>query len=524
MGDIGTSGELHFMALCAGEGITANKSQADRHGWDVLIEVDQDAAGLTQQTLHEPIITGTVQIKSTQSTSLKVSVTLANLRKMASNSLPAFYLLMDFSQGQVPTRAFLRHVDEGLIEQILERVNTHVVTGKGGRLHKASMQIDFGQGREIALNGSTSFKAEILRTIGSSQAQYIDRKHRFLQKVGFGDGSQSMRFSLEGHENLQAMVEATLGRGGPVELREMQFVSKRFGLEDPKSHWNASVGTLVVEPSPPASRGTITLRNRRTGDSVQLDAAAYVSAMHALLPSSTLQIRIDCGLFDWYINADGTEAKFNSTLDPEIPVKLEHLCSYLQVIKMLAQPEGLAVEMDFHGSKSPFTITGGSSLPTFPGALGTADILLKTKMELGDRGLLEVSLLELIRSGQNVRAFHAFLSQKASARLEFPYEDLAEPFEAVCLAPLELSVGGKCYLVILAVYGDLSVLPNGRFSMATTHHDTVYKTVLSEHERTQEATLRQLQQVVDDFTHHLPIVSLMPPMPNLDARDQDHTV
>ncbi|WP_063914669.1 hypothetical protein [Pseudomonas sp. p21] len=508
MGDIGTSGELYFMALCAGDGITANKSQADKNGWDVLVEVDQDATTLTQQTLHEPVITGTVQVKSTRSSSLKVSVTLSNLRKMATSSLPTFYLLMDFTQGPMPSRAFLRHVDEQLIQQILERVNAHLVAGKRDSLHKLKMVIDFGLGQEITLNGSTSLRTEFLRAVGNSQARYTDDKQRFLKTVGYENGSHLMRFNLVGHENLHAMIEASLGRGGPIELQDMQIISKRFGLEDPNSLHHAPIGTLVVEPSAPNAIGILTLRDGRTGDSVEVEAAAYVSPLHAMLPSNAFQIRVDCGLFDWYIRADGSGAKFVSTLDPEAPVKLENLCTYLQAIGMLSCPEGLSVEMDFHGGKSTFMVNDGTSLPGFPGALKVAETLLKTKLAFRDRGLLEVSMTELMRGSRETLEFLAFLNKETTARLEFAVDGKTEPFEGVCLVPLELNVGGSHYLAILAVSGDITPLPDGRFSIPTTHFDTVYKTVLRSHERNAEATVRQLQRVVDDYTNPLPIIRL----------------
>lgn len=249
--DIGTGGELYFMALCATQGITANKSQADKLGWDVLIEVDRDGTHLSQITLHEPVITGTVQIKSTTTRSLKVSVSLSNLRKMASSSLPAFYLLMDYSQGQAPTRAFLRHVDEDLIRQILERVNQHVVAGNASHLHKRTMQIDFALGQEIDLHEANALRTEFLRAIGNSQATYTERKQHFLRSVGYEDGVGKMRFQLVGLENVEAMIEATMGRGGTVEMQNMLFALQRFGLEDPQSHHHSLVGTLVVDPSPP---------------------------------------------------------------------------------------------------------------------------------------------------------------------------------------------------------------------------------------------------------------------------------
>ncbi|BBH46681.1 hypothetical protein [Pseudomonas sp. KU43P] len=508
MSDIGTSGELHFMALCAGDGITVNKSQTDKNGWDVLIEIDQLPTALTQQTLHEPVITGTVQIKSTRSKSLKVSVTLSNLRKMATSSLPTFYLLMDFTQGPVPSRAFLRHVDEPLIRQILERVNTHLVAGKGEKLHKLTMVVDFSSGQEIALDGSASLRSEFLRIVGSSQARYTDGKQRFLKSVGYEDGSHLMRFNLVGHENLQAMINATLGRGGPIELQDMQIFSKRFGLEDPSSRHHAPVGTLVIEPSAPNALGTLTLRSGATGESVQVDAAAYVSPLHSMLPLSAFQIRVDCGLFEWYVKADGSGAKFASTLDPEAPVPLENLCTYLQVIDLMAKPQGLSIEMDFNGARSQFTVTGGPGFPGFPDVLQVAEALLKTKVAFRDRGLLEVSVAELIQSSQVIQPFFALLNKEISAWLTFSVDGKTEPFECVCLAPLELSIGEKHYLTILAVTGKTNLLPDGRFSIATTNFDTIYKTVLRTHERTADATILQLQRVVDEYTHSLPIVSL----------------
>ncbi|MCV4286428.1 hypothetical protein OH708_00775 [Pseudomonas capsici] len=510
MRDIGTSGEHYFMALCAGDGIVVNKSQSDKNGWDVLVEIDRDISELTQQTLHEPVITGTVQIKSTETKSLKTQVELSNLRKMATSSLPTFYLLVDFSQGPVPTRAFLLHVDESLSQKILERVNSHLVGGRGNRLHKLKMVIDFGLGQEITLNSATSIRAEFLRAVGSSQAKYIDKKQRFLKTVGFENGSHSMRFSLVGADNLQGMIDASLGRGGPVELKDMQIFSMRFGLEDPRTSIKAPIGTLVLEPPQPSARGKLRLRNGRTGDSVQVDAAAYVSAMHVSLPSSTLLIRIDGGLFDWYLNPDGSDAKFVSTLDPKAPVNLEDLSSYLQIVKMLAQPEGISLEMDFNGSKALFTIKGGSGLKDYSGALKVADALLKIKVAFGDRGLLEVSLQDLLRGSENILGFSAFLNREVIARVDFSVDEKTEPFEAVCLVPLEMNVGGKYYLAIIAVPGEMSPLHDGRFSIPTTHYQIAYKTVLHEQERTERSTLEQLQQVVDDFTHPLPIISLVP--------------
>lgn len=497
------------MALCAADGITANQSHADRNGWDVLIEVDQDTASLTQQTLHEPVMTGTVQVKSTRSKSLKVNVTLSNLRKMATSSLPAFYLLMDYSRGQLPSRAFLIHVDEALIQRILERANIHLVAGEQNQLNKHKMTIDFSLGQELTLDGSVRLKTELLNAIGNSQAEYTDRKQRFLKSVGFENGSHLMRFNLVGEENLQAMINATLGKWGPVELQDIQIIAQRFGVEDPKSRRHASVATLVIEPSAPSTIGMLTLRNIRTGDSVEIDATFHVSALHSVLPSHMLQIRIDCGLFDWYINSDGTEAKFVSSLDPQAPVKLEDLCSFLQAIRLLTQPEGLSVDMDFNGRKASFKVNGGVGLPDYPGILEVAEALLELKMMFRDRGHLEVSVEELLQGSHDIRGFGAFLKKQVVGSVSFTVDGKTEPFAAVCLVPLELNVGDKHYLAVLAVSEEMTLLPNGRFSMPTSNFEVVYRSVFNSSERTSDTTLQQLQRVVDEYSHPLPIICLM---------------
>ncbi|WP_031639690.1 hypothetical protein [Pseudomonas aeruginosa] len=507
--DIGTGGEHYFMAVCATQGITANKSQTDRHGWDVLIEVDRAGVPLSQATLHEPVITGVVQIKSTTTSSLKVSVSLSNLRNLASSPLPAFYLLMDYSQGHVPTRAFLRHVDEDLIRQILKRVNKHTVAGDEGNLHKRTMQIDFALGQEIDLQEASALRTEFLRAIGNSQATYTDTKQRFLRSVGYEDGAGKIRFQLVGRESVEAMIEATMGRGGTVEMQDMLFALQRFGLEDPRSHHHTPVGTLVVDPSPAMATGTLTLRSRRTGDNVQVPAAAYVSAMYGSVPSHVLQARIDCGLFDWYLSADGASAKFASTLDPESPVKLEDLHAYLQIVAMLNQPEGLGVEFEFVGRpRITATINNGSNLPAFPGALELADSLLKIKTAFGDRGELNISLAELLEGYNVIWPFFAYMNNKASARVYWPAGDRTEAYEAIVVTKLDLTVDGKCYLAILAVSGQMTLQPDGRFSMPCKGFDPIYKTVLRADECQDEETLRHLQRVVDDYSHTLPVVRL----------------
>ncbi|WP_095113015.1 hypothetical protein [Pseudomonas sp. Irchel 3H7] len=511
MGDIGAGGEHFFMGFCSVDGVTANKSNADKHGWDVFVEVEQEASTLTLMTLHEPIIAGKVQVKSTRTTSLKVDVTLSNLRKMATSPLPSFYVLMDFSQGPHPHRAFIRHVDEPLIREILERVNTHIIAGKAERLHKLTLRVDFGLGREIRLSEPSTFKSEILRAVGASPAQYTDKKSMFLKNVGFEEGRHAMHFQLEGMESLAALVNASLGMGGSVELQSMQFSTKRFGHEAPCSRSESTTGVMELTPVAPAAKGTLTFRDLSTGVSALVEASAYFSPMHEWLPKSLKKIRFDCGTFDWFFNEDSS-AQFTGTLDPDSPINLDELANFLQIVCLLRTPKSLSIDMDFYGSQSSMVVKNGAGLPDYSQALETADLLLGVKSFFSDREHLTISATELIRSDRNIRAMSAFLNRKTRARISFRCAEVHDPIEAACLVPLALSVGGKCYLAILAVFGEMSRSEQGRYIVAASDFDVLYKTVLRESELNTEKILLRLEQITANYEHSLPIVNLVPAM------------
>lgn len=212
------------------------------------------------------------------------------------------------------------------------------------------------------------------------------------------------------------------------------------------------------------------------------------------------------------MNEDGSSAQFTATLDPDLPVNLEQLANFFQIVCLLHAPQGLSIDMHFHGSHSSVIIKNGVGLPDYSQALETADILLKTKSFFADRGSLVISAKELMCNDKNIRGLSAFLNSKAGANLSFTFKEPHEPFEAACLAPLALRMGGKYYLVVLAMFGDMNRSEQGRYTVATSDFDVLYKTVLREEDLNREKILRQLEPIIASYKHSLPIVNLVPTM------------
>ncbi|MGE8303333.1 MAG: hypothetical protein ACN6PW_02650 [Pseudomonas kermanshahensis] len=517
MSDIGSAGEHFFMGFCFADGVNANKCGADKNGWDVIVEVDQDPRQLSQHTLHEPIITAKVQVKSTRKKSLKVDVTLSNLRKMATSPLPTFYVLLDFSEGAPPRRAFLRHMNEALIKETLERVNALLVEGNAQKLHKSTMRVDFEQGREIALNDSDTFKRAVLDAVGRSASGYADRKSAFLRDVGTSDGSHLLRFEIQGIESLTALVNATLGMGGTIPLHSMQMSSKRFGMEDPGSRSMNEGGLIELGPIAPTAQGTLTFRNPATGASTQVAALAYMSPLHHALPKHLRRIRFDCGMFDWLINEDGSNAQFQTTLDPNQPVLLDDLCNFLQVMSLIHEPENLIVEVDLPGFHHSATIRNGTGVMNFSSLLEAADLLAKTKAFFQDRGALEVSVTDLLQLHTEVRGLTAYLHKEATLDLKFVIDEQPDLNEATCLVPLSLKVGTRYYIAVVAVSGKLGRAEDGRYHVFSSHYEILYKTVLRAQELSREKVLQQIEVLTERYAAPLPIVNLIPVMLNLDS-------
>lgn len=62
------------------------------------------------------------------------------------------------------------------------------------------------------------------------------------------------------------------------------------------------------------------------------------------------------------------------------------------------------------------------------------------------------------------------------------------------------------------MFGDMSQSEQGRYTIATTGFDVLYKTVLREEELNSEKVLRRLEPIIANYKHSLPIVNLVSAM------------
>ncbi|MBS4018326.1 MAG: hypothetical protein KGZ68_08835, partial [Dechloromonas sp.] len=226
MKDLGQMGESTFNLWCAQAGLTANGSKVDKTGWDFFVEFPF-AERVAPTQIHAPAIECKVQVKATDKTDRKLSIKLSNLRRLITAPMPAFFVFIEFDKKDVAQRAFLVHVDEGLISKTLKRI--HELENVSGCFdhHKRSLTIHYGPENEIPSLRGESLKRKIEEYVPSGMSAYMANKRQHLESTGFENGFAQITFSTEGETNLTDLIDVSIGLKQSVQISKFESFHTR---------------------------------------------------------------------------------------------------------------------------------------------------------------------------------------------------------------------------------------------------------------------------------------------------------
>ena len=124
--NLGEMGERTLGLWASQVGISANKSDPDKTGWDFFLELplELDASETVTVPLDKVArsIQCLVQVKSTDRQPKQRQVKLSNWQKMVMSPLPAFFLVLEFDGKDRCQRAYLVHVGAEHIRRVLKRL------------------------------------------------------------------------------------------------------------------------------------------------------------------------------------------------------------------------------------------------------------------------------------------------------------------------------------------------------------------------------------------------------------------
>lgn len=302
--ELGEAGETLFANLCVRAGLTCNKSNRDRTGWDFVVEFPLPGpdAGALDARLPTACV---VQLKSTAGAGA-VKLSLSAVERLAKDPRPAFIVVLRLAPSGEARTGHLIHLLGPALGRVLHRLRTAHAQGRFD-LNKLTLTFDPAKfGTRFA--PSPEGLAQALRhACGEDRAAYGVEKQRQLEELGYEHGGLEAE-ALFWVESADHLSEVVLGLQ-PLKPEQLRAFDTRFGIRLP--YVGAALNGLAELRIEPPSVGRCTVSIRGPGLS---PAAVFDAEMLAGLPATAgegtwLLLRHP----DFTLKFSAVAAVFNST-------------------------------------------------------------------------------------------------------------------------------------------------------------------------------------------------------------------
>jgi hypothetical protein len=300
--DLGEWAEDKFSGLCSRAGVTRNKANQDRTGWDYLIEFRPVAMPDVPADLRPIEASARVQVKSKRAGKASVALKLSNTLRFAKEPLPCFVVLFLATKGSEPVRVFARHFWEQEINQALKRAREAHAEGRDD-LNKLTTTLSFGLQDE---HGS-DLTAWMAATIAEHGDRYADAKADLVRTLGFEDGSihGNIRFNVA---DIGALVDHQIGLTAAAPALNITIRERRFGVDTLTPLFEGVPDFARLQSHPRPCRVRV---RGLTDDDVWLDGKLFVPGLPNL-PIEFCKLRVVADFIEIVISGTSTgEVTFN---------------------------------------------------------------------------------------------------------------------------------------------------------------------------------------------------------------------
>lgn len=495
--NIGGGGENFFGAWCNLAGITANVSASDMNGWDVLIEMDSPETALDPLRIHEGMVEAKIQIKSTDGNKKHVDVELSNLRKMSTTLLPAFYVLIEFDKKHAPVRAYIKHVDKAMITDVLKRIAELTKENPKVKLNNRKMRVKFTE--EILPLDPSTLKSLLKKHLGFSQSEYVEIKRCALESAGFENGGYRIQFSIPDAQQLEKLIDASLGKQVGVEVNELHGSVVRFGLTTHLPELSSSSAVLSILDVLPDDIGKLTFRKKATGQSYSFQANFYRGVINSLLPLEQQKIRIDANYFEVLLRNDRKSMTLTMTISPDQLHNIEGLLKSFSAYQMLREPQGIKLELDFFGVKASFDLGTSDAFDDYAYQISKLRKIVDIKRYFDWSEPLMLTLAEIGPELERLDRAHAlFVNSTGPITLTFNGDD-GPPIgvEANCFYVASLKLGRYLFIDLLVVTGVVETQSDQRQKIVGSNKVSIYKTVLESETNSTESLKAEIESAMN---------------------------
>ncbi|MCE1016643.1 hypothetical protein LU640_05025 [Pseudomonas monteilii] len=499
---IGPGGEHIIQYWCELSGITANRSDPDRHGWDLHFEMPQLASIINAGGLHEANIECKVQVKTTDTKKKSEPIRLSSLRAMATSTLPTFYILIELAGGQQVMAAHLLHIDESHCSKILERIRRE--TAKPGKidLNKKTMSLDFRNGVKILPLNGDGLKAEILKCIGPSQSDYVIKKQKFIKSCGFDPDSFKINFKVD-TEHTDKFVRMLLGESDSVEVKAVEGTVTRFGISEPLAELQSDTAIVSLGNIMPDGFAKVVFRNRKTGTALEFGFDIYRGGAIACVPAKFRVVRLKSERFSIDLSMYDNSMNIFFHTREDIECDIAELLKNYKLIKLMTCPSDVDFNIEIEGK----TLNGKFSGTGFEGDFDKSLEMLESANYVKNfyeyHSTLKVVPEWFARNGHTLVDGAKFLKDFSTLNkviLGFTLADGSTDLaDAECIAAIPVLVGDICFVSLFAYGGHLVNKGGASYELTPTKVEVIYKTHFTIEYLASGKAVRDLEEAVDRY-------------------------
>ncbi len=513
MRDLGLMGESAFRHWCAEAGLTANGSQVDKTGWDFFVEFPF-SPGLSTHEIHKSALECRVQIKATDHKHRKLPVSLSNLRRFITAQMPTFFVFIEFDGKNSAQRAFVVHVDNNLISKTLKKLHQLEQSGTAKSLNKRTMTIHYDDSSLLKKPNGEFLRNAMESHIGENISDYIARKKTHLESTGYEHGFGQITFTIEGEDNLKALIDASLGLEKQVDISKFRGIDTRFEIPSKTPFSEAEGGKLEIPNLQPTSYGTIRFREDKLTPGLSFNAKLYNSPFNFMAPDNLKKIRIEGDFFDLLFNPYTGAASYSFSFKEEARLEIKKFRDAIKLINLLGSSgRKLFIELLFDNfSRLEFNAGSREQGIDFSREINALDCAINLILEFDISETIDISLNEISRHKSQICHFHDILSKHPGLfKVEFGVnEDSFDPEnQTACIFLVTAPIGSHIFGAILVLTGFVTKTENKRFILSTANLNIEKRIVSRSHEVIpEEELIAAIEKIEDKYDVDFSVVNM----------------
>jgi len=445
--DIGRMGERLFAAWCSSCGLSANKSEEDKTGWDFVVETPgADLIG-GRGSIDEPPFECKIQIKATDAQHRHESIVLDKLWRLAVDPYPAFLIFIEYANGSEAAEVLIKHIDQELIRSVLRRIHKIEQSDKDNKYNQRTMRVRYEDIEPLERPYGKTLAEALFQFIPRGLASYVHEKREFAKTVGREEGGFALHVTVSGEENIERMIEQSVGITTSYEITKVIGQQVRFGIKKKNPDFQCEGGLLEIHSSNQFETN-LSLQEDRFSPKHKFAVTCRFSPFNSVAPSRLHLIRIYNEFIELRVYPGANRIRVFFSYDAQQQSELSAYYDQLMVLSALANGKSLIAKLDLpNGEAFDFDLSVGTVPDLDPSLIEEHKLLVSAALDVTRlckwHGSICTAMPNLIENAGSIFLLKDLLSGRDYVMSgEFETEDEVSPGqEVIALYMLSLTIG-----------------------------------------------------------------------------------